>query len=242
MFTTKDVIKDALNRTGIWPNSTSPIPDNFVNAGLRRLCGIVADFNNRNFLTFAQRKVTFQAAETLTIGVDDENRGLANDIPVNGKIAAFSTCYWMVAANTASSVNQKLESVPYSDFEMYSVGSPVYSFRPLNDLQYELNFKQQYFGKNIVLHYNEAVDVELNSSWALPDDMRELWTAALAYALLADYPRPDDSLKVSLKEDLDKIISSVGGKNASARINLFNIYSNGSSYERFISGVDIYGG
>lgn len=242
MFTTRDVIKDALNRTGVWTNSTSPIPDNYINTALRRLVGVLADFNNKNFLTFLQRKVKFVAQETLTIGVDDANRGIVNDVPVPGRIAHISRCYWAVGQTEANSVNQKLEDVPFADFEMYGSGAPVFTFRELNDLQLELTFKQAYFGKPIILHYNEGVDVKLNSEWAMPDSMRELWTAALSVALLDEYPRPDDSLKASMSAYLKDIVSSVGGKNAASRVNLFNSGAAGMNYTRFLSGIDIYGG
>ena len=242
MFTTRDVIKDALNRTGVWTNSTSPIPDNYINTALRRLVGVLADFNNKNFLTFLQRKVKFVAKETLTVGVDDANRGIVNDVPVPGRIAHVSRCYWEVGQTEANSVNQKLEDVPFADFEMYGSGTPVFTFRELNDLQLELTFKQAYFGKPIVLHYNEGVDVKLNSEWAMPDSMRELWTAALSVALLDEYPRPDDSLKASMSAYLKDIVSSVGGKNAASRVNLFNSGAAGMNYARFLSGIDIYGG
>lgn len=242
MFTTRDVIKDALNRTGVWTNSTSPIPDNYINSALRRLAGILADFNNRNFLTFLQRKVKFVAKETLTIGVDDAGRGIANDVPVPGRIAHVSRCYWAVGQTEANSVNQMLEDVPFADFEMYGSGAPVFTFRELNDLQLELTFKQAYFGKPIILHYNEGIDVKLNSEWAMPDSMRELWTVALCVALLDEYPRPDDSLKASMSAELERIVSSVGGKNASSRVNLFNSGAAGMNYARFLSGIDIYGG
>ena len=242
MFTTRDVIKDALNRTSVWTNSTSPIPDNYINTALRRLVGVLADFNNKNFLTFLQRKVKFVAQETLTIGVDDANRGIVNDVPVPGRIAHVSRCYWAVGQTEANSVNQKLEDVPFADFEMYGSGAPVFTFRELNDLQLELTFKRAYFGKPIILHYNEGVDVKLNSEWAMPDSMRELWTAALSVALLDEYPRPDDSLKASMSAYLKDIVSSVGGKNAASRVNLFNSGAAGMSYARFLSGIDIYGG
>lgn len=242
MFTTKDVIKDALDRTNVWPNSTSPVPDNYMNSALRRLRGILADFNNRNFLTFLQRKASFLAAETLTVGVDDSGRNITNDVGTDEKIAHIGNCYWMVGQSEANSVNQKLEQVPFSDFEQYGSDAPVFSYRQLNDLQWELSFKQMYFGKRIVLHYNEAISVGLNSEWALPDDMRELWTVALCCALLSDFPRPDDSMKLSMNAELEKMISSVGGKNAAARLNLFKAHRYGTSYERFLSGVDIYGG
>ena len=242
MFTTRDVIKDALNRTGVWTNSTSPIPDNYINSALRRLAGILADFNNKNFLTFLQRKVKFVAKETLTIGVDDAGRGVANDVPVPGRIAHVSRCYWAVGQTEANSVNQLLEGVPFADFEMYGSGAPVFTFRELNDLQLELTFKQAYFGKPIILHYNEGIDVKLNSEWAMPDSMRELWTVALCVALLDEYPRPDDSLKASMSAELERIVSSVGGKNAASRVNLFNSGAAGMSYARFMSGIDIYGG
>ncbi len=242
MFTTRDVIKDALNRTSVWTNSTSPIPDNYINTALRRLVGVLADFNNKNFLTFLQRKVKFVAQETLTIGVDDANRGIVNDVPVPGRIAHVSRCYWAVGQTEANSVNQKLEDVPFADFEMYGSGAPVFTFRELNDLQLELTFKRAYFGKPIILHYNEGVDVKLNSEWAMPDSMRELWTAALSVALLDEYPRPDDSLKASMSAYLKDIVSSVGGKNAASRVNLFNSGAAGVSYARFLFGIGIYGG
>ena len=242
MFTTRDVIKDALNRTGVWTNSTSPIPDNYINSALRRLAGILSDFNNKNFLTFLQRKVKFVAKETLTIGVDDAGRGIANDVPVPGRIAHVSRCYWAVGQTKANSVNQMLEDVPFADFEMYGSGAPVFTFRELNDLQLELTFKQAYFGKPIILHYNEGVDVKLNSEWAMPDSMRELWTVALCVALLDEYPRPDDSLKASMSAELERIVSSVGGKHVASRVNLFNSGVAGMNYARFLSGIDIYGG
>ena len=82
MFTTRDVIKDAFNRSGIWTNATSPLPAQYTARGLDRLRGTIAYFNKENYLTFSQKKVNATAKEIVTIGVDDAGRGISNDIPV----------------------------------------------------------------------------------------------------------------------------------------------------------------
>lgn len=241
MFTTRDVIKDAFNRSGIWTNATSPLPAQYSARGLDRLRGIIAYFNKQNFLTFSQKKVNASVAETLTIGVDDADRSVTNDIATASMPNSIQKVYY-IASGTSNALSE-INFVPFTEFELYSAGSPVYTYRQLSDLQFEMNFKSGYVGRPIVIHYNEGISVELDKSWALPDEMRELWTVGLEAKLLDDYPRLNgDTKKNSVALELQNMISAIAGSNGAARLDEFNHYGEPYSYARFLSGVDLYGG
>ncbi len=241
MFTTRDVIKDAFNRSGIWTNATSPLPAQYTARGLDRLRGTIAYFNKENYLTFSQKKVNATAKEILTIGVDDSERGISNDIPVANMPNSIQRIYHILAGTT--NAIREFHFVPYKEFEVYSAGSAVYTFRELNDLQFELSFKSGYAGSPIVIHYNEGIEIDLDKEWALPDHMRELWTVALELKLLDDYPRLNgDTKKNSVGVELANLVSAISGSNAAARLEEFNHYGRRGDYESFLSGEGLYRG
>ena len=235
MFTTRDVIKDAFNRSGIWTNATSPLPAQYTARGLDRLRGTIAYFNKENYLTFSQKKVNATAKEIVTIGVDDAGRGISN---MPNSIQRI----YNILEGTTNAIRE-FHFVPYKEFEVYSAGSAVYTFRELNDLQFELSFKSGYVGRTIVIHYNEGIEVGLDKDWALPDHMRELWTVALELKLLDDYPRLNgDTKKTSVSVELANLVSAISGSNAAARLEEFNHYGRRGDYESFLAGEGLYRG
>lgn len=242
MFTAKDIIIEAYDRTGIFPNATDGLPGEFVTMGLNLLKGLVSQYNIRNYLTFTQQKVNIIASAESTIGTDDATRSIINDVSAPN-ICTIQNTFWRMGNETGSEVYTEMKFIPFIEFERYSVGMPVYAWRQINDLQFAISFKSAYWNKPMVVHYNEKVVVTLNSEYAISDEYKELWVLGLSDKLLTYYPRKDDAMKQYVTAELAAAISNITVKNAANRLimaNKFDRMNNTSEY--FNSGSWLYGG
>jgi hypothetical protein len=241
MFTAKDIIIDAYDRTGIFPNATDGLPGEFVTMGKNLLRGLLSQYNIRNYLTFTQQSVNAIADTEITIGTNDITRGIINTVEAPN-CSTIQKVYWNLGNTVNSETYSEMKFIPFIDFERYSSGDQIYTWRQINDLQFKLNFTSTFTNKPMLIHYNEKIVVELNSSYALSDDYRELWTLGLSDQLLTYYPRKDDNMKNYVTTALASAISNITAKNAANRLIMANTFSKGSSFAYANSGSFLYGG
>ena len=67
------------------------------------------------------------------------------------------------------------------------------------------------------LSYNRGIDFDIDSDLRIPDAFSEMLIAGLAYSLAVEFPRADESKKLSLKSEFDKMVNNVKTPNADAR-------------------------
>lgn len=239
MFTVKDIIIDAYDRTGIFPNATDGLPGEFVTMGLNLLKGLISQYNIRNYLTFTQQKVAFNASLETTFGTDDVTRSITNDVVATNAIT-IQKIYLKNNINGDNALEMKF--MPFQEFDKCSVNIPVYAYRQINDLQFIINFKSPYVGRSVVAYYNEKIVVTLNAEYAISDEYKELYILGLCDKLLTYYPRKDDAMKQYITAELASAISNITAKNAASRLIIANKYNCDScSNEYFDSGVWLYG-
>lgn len=111
MFTAKDIIIEAYDRTGIFPNATDGLPGEFVTMGLNLLKGLVSQYNIRNYLTFTQQKVNIIASAESTIGTDDATRSIVNDVSAPN-ICTIQNTFWRMGNGTGSEVYTEMKFIP----------------------------------------------------------------------------------------------------------------------------------
>src|SRR5690554_3166774 len=77
MFTVKNIINKAYDRTGIHPNLGNPLPAELFKTGLDILKAIVSNFNTRDLLLFAQNRLTVTPnSKVIKIDYDDPDIGV----------------------------------------------------------------------------------------------------------------------------------------------------------------------
>lgn len=73
-FSVSDIINDAFDRSGIYPNaSMSGVPEDMASMGLKLLRGLIDGYNVRNMIMFSQSKTVTTVPENGVIEVSSQD-------------------------------------------------------------------------------------------------------------------------------------------------------------------------
>lgn len=135
-------------------------------------------------------------------------------------VAKINSLYMTSLANTQYKEYYKLDFVDHTDFDKYTVSSPVFTYTPKSENEWLIQIKpavsrQQY---RIKMNYNESVEFDLDTDLFIPDNYIELLIVALAHKLALQYPRLNDAQMSRLENDVKVLVDNVRTPRASDRI------------------------
>jgi hypothetical protein len=189
MFTVRDVINDAYNRTGIWPNSTDALPGEYTNQGELLLKGVVTELNLNNYLAFTRKNVTFTITKPeMIIGQDyivDGDVIIATDVSMPN-FQKINRVY--IEKDTEK---YELDFISFEEFDGYPNTEDFYSWLEVDDIQGKILFKDMNVNNQATVYYNEAFEITIDSELRIPNIYRQLWTLGLMVEIMKDYPRTD---------------------------------------------------
>ena len=235
-FTVSEIIRDAFDRTGIYPNvGRSSLPQDMADMGLKLLKGLVSGYNIRNMITSSQSKTEATVPEGGVISVTGHGGGWAT-------IASIQKVLVKLTEDQAG----ELEFVPFQDFDLHPNGAWVYTYRQnmtvtsdAND--WEISLKPSFAGKKVIVHYNRPFPCESDTEYSIPDEYRELFTLGLGVKLLTAYPRQDEKMRNYFVEELNAITNSITAKQGEAKMILYNRYGRPSLAARGDAGDFLMG-
>lgn len=222
MFTVKNIINKAFDRTGIHPNLGNPLPAELFKTGLDILKGIVSNLNTRDLLLFAQNRLTVTPnSKVIKIDYDDPDIGV--------KIASIAN---IIETKTKT----QLRFMPFNLFDNFYEQEKVYTTRQINDKVWEIEIKQSSVNKELSIIYNEKLECEMNTEYYAPDEYEELFILALSSKLLTVFARLDGTMKESIDTELDRVVKNIQSKQYNAKLIMNNKYDNNSVFSTFLNG------
>lgn len=116
---------------------------------------------------------------------------------------------------------------PQGRFDNLSNADLVWTFAELAQGEYVIEVKPMVASNaaRLKLHYNRAIEFDINTDLRIPDAYIELLICALTYKLAVKYPRLDDAHVQRLKNDVDDMLSNVRTPKADHQL----IYRDGQS-------------
>lgn len=236
-FTVKDIITDAYDRTGIFPNSTDELPGEYAALGLKLLKAIISQYNIKNYLIFNQNKITIDVS-TYGEKLEDGSIGilLKNDILQDSKIASISNIMVRRGTNTKSVL---CEHVPYQLFDNFNDGQYIYTYKQFSDTDWVIYLKNFLYGRQITVVYNEQLECNMNTEYYAPEEYKELFILALSSKLLTSYPRTSDKMKESIDIELTGMLNTIEAKQYNNKLLMYNNNNsaNTGTYGQFITGA-----
>ena len=135
-------------------------------------------------------------------------------------VAKINSLYMTSIANQPYNEMYKLDFVNHTDFDKYSVSSPVFTYTQKSENEWLIHIKPvtanlQY---RIKMNYNESVEFDLDSDLYIPDNYVELLIVALAHKLAMQYPRLDDAHMTRLQNEVSVLVNNVMTPKASDRV------------------------
>jgi len=222
MFTVKNIINKAYDRTGIHPNLGNPLPAELFKTGLDILKAIVSNFNTRDLLLFAQNRLTVTPnSKVIKIDYDDPDIGV--------KIAS-------IANIIETCTKTQLRFTSFNLFDNFYEQEKVYTTRQINDKVWEIEIKQSSVNKELSIIYNEKLECEMNTEYYAPDEYEELFILALSSKLLTAFARLDGTMKASIDTELDRAVKNIQSKQYNAKLIMNNRYDNNSVFSTFLNG------
>ena len=232
----KEIIEDAFDRTGIWPNPTDELPGEYFTLGLKILKGIVGNYNIKNYLIFSQKKILVNLTSNNTI-VDDFGNLVytINDENTQDKDILDIANISSVGLQIRTGNNVELEFIPYEIFENYS-GRYCYTYRQVDAQKWELYFRPEMLGTKLCVVYNEQLKCEKNSEWMAPTEYKELFVLSLCSKLLTVYPRTSDSMKTNIDVELASLIAQIESRQYNNKLQMYNRRANYDVHTQFMTG------
>lgn len=141
-------------------------------------------------------------------------------------VAKINSLYMTSVANQPYNEMYELDFVNHTDFDKYSVSSPVFTYTPKSENEWLIQLKPVTASQNyrIKMNYNESVEFDIDSDLYIPDNYVELLIVALAHKLALQYPRLDDAHMQRLENEVRVLIDNVRTPKASDRMLLREDY------------------
>lgn len=135
-------------------------------------------------------------------------------------VAKINSLYMTSVANQPYNEMYKLDFVNHTDFDKYSVSSPVFTYTQKSENEWLIQLKPVTASQNyrIKLNYNESVEFDIDSDLYIPDNYVELLIVALAHKLALQYPRLDDAHMQRLENEVRVLVDNVRTPKASDRM------------------------
>ena len=135
-------------------------------------------------------------------------------------VAKINSLYMTSVANQPYNEMYKLDFVNHTDFDKYSVSSPVFTYTQKSENEWLIQLKPVTASQNyrIKMNYNESVEFDIDSDLYIPDNYVELLIVALAHKLALQYPRLDDAHMQRLENEVRVLVDNVRTPKASDRM------------------------
>ena len=135
-------------------------------------------------------------------------------------VAKINSLYMTSVANQPYNEMYKLDFVNHTDFDKYSVSSPVFTYTQKSENEWLIQLKPVTASQNyrIKMNYNESVEFDIDSDLYIPDNYVELLIVALAHKLALQYPRLDDAYTQRLENEVRVLVDNVRTPKASDRM------------------------
>lgn len=212
MITVRSIITEALNRSNLVSRRQSA-PADMVETGLRLLKGIAAQFSNDNLLQFlVDNQSTVLSKQLFVLGEFDETAPTEYfDVDVTcPKIQKVNKVYWRNIQDNNMATYVELSYASPEDFDAYPVGSAVYTYQPINDLQGILQTKLLPDERlELKISYNRKWSIDLDDELRIPEQYVELFITALTHKLALTFPRLSTEQVTLLKNELNEMIKNV---------------------------------
>lgn len=228
-FTTKDVINEAMDRCGIWPNPSDSLPGEYFDQGLKVLKGLIHTFNIRNYITCTQRSVLVDVPADCVIHMTKSEPGPK---PFIDDVTNVTKVYWQ----NSEGVNTELKYVSFMEFPGYMPGNYIHTWNQVGEYSYDVILQSWMRGKKVLIMYNVPFECERDTVYYLPPEYNELFILGLCVKLLAIYPREDKQMLENMGQELGSIIGSIEAKQTSAKILEYNRHDFASRQAAFGSG------
>lgn len=220
MFTVKEIINDAYDRSGIFPNSTSTLPGEMTESALKVLRGAIATYNIQGILLPNQRSVEFS--------IDNEIK--SEDLTEEG-IASIQKVY-LRYDNAQRAI--ELDYVPFASFPL--AHDYTYTYNQVGE-DFRIYFKKPLVGRTCLMHFITPIVCDLNTKYYLPFEYQEFFTLTLICKLLDMYPREDDTMKEGFLQELTSVRNAIVAKQEENKLNIYNIHHYGTTYSMGMSGA-----
>lgn len=228
-FSVKDIINDAFDRTGIYPNPTETLPGEYFSMGLKLLRGLVSFYNTRNFIIPTQRMVEVTVPGSGHIRMAKTEEGVE---PVIEPCASIQKVYIGLADDTNRELNFKsLQTWP----SCYN-GQAVYSWNQTGDGEFDLMLQRWCAGRKATVVYNVPIECDVDTEYFLPPEYCELFTLGLCLKLLGAYPRESDQMFTKMSDELKALTDAIVAKQADAKTLEWNRHDFVDPTDAFRSG------
>lgn len=225
MFTASDIINDAFDRTGIYPNPSGALPGGYTAMGVKLLRGLIENYNVKNMILSTQRKAVLTADAS---GIIDARKSTEeHPTAFNDDVASIQKVLVKISDEQAG----ELEFVPFKDFDLYPGGAWVYTYRQDGSNAYEIQMKSGFGGRSVIVHYNVPFVLDgdttaemVQTEFYLPDEYRELFILGLGVKLFKVYPRADEKMENGWKEELRTLTNDITAKQGEAKLVQYNRY------------------
>lgn len=225
-FTVKQIINNAYDRSGIFPNSTSTLPGEMTESALKILQGIIQTYNIQGILLPTQRRVEFTIKSQRMTLPDVSQEGLKEPVANIQKV--------YIKENGDSAL--ELDFVPFVSFDAYP-NSYTYTFNQTRANEFDLYFKKNLVGRDGILLMVAPIECELNTEYYLPFEYEEFFTLSLVVKLLTIYPRENDGMQNRFIEELASCRNAIVTKQAENKLITYNRHSFNSLWDLGNSGA-----
>lgn len=213
MIKVRSIITEALNRSNLVSLRQTP-PADMVETSYRLLKGICAKYSNDNLLQFLVSDCEHVLDKSeYVVGTTDASHPetyLAVDMEAP-ELQKVNKVYWKPVGDERKYGSYvEMQYAAPSDFDMYPVGSSVYTFQSINDLQGILKVKVvPNTNMKLKLSYNRKWNMTLDTELRIPEQYVELFITALTHKLAMSFPRLNTEQVKLLKDELTEIENNV---------------------------------
>lgn len=212
MITVRSIITEALNRSNLVSRRQSA-PADMTETGLRLLKGIAAKYSNDNLLQFlVDNRTTVLDKQSFVLGETDEDASTEYyEVDVEcPKIQKVNKVYWRNIQDNNLATYVELSYASPDDFDAYPIGSGIYTYQPVNDLQGILQTKLLPDERlELKISYNRRWTIDLDDELRIPEQYVELFITALTHKLALTFPRLSTEQVTLLKNELTEMEKNV---------------------------------
>lgn len=221
-FTVKSIINNAYDNSGIFPNSTSTLPGEMTEFGLKVLQGIVNTYNTQGVILPTQRRAEFK--------VDGQIMNIPSPYTFNDEIAGITKVYLK-----NGDINTELDFIPFAAFDG-TQSAYTYSYNQVIANNMSVFFKKPLIGREVIMHYVAPIECELNTEYYLPAEYEELFTLSLIVKLLTRYPRENPEVANNFEKELASVRNAIVAKQTENKLVTYNRYDYDSLWQLGNSG------
>lgn len=221
-FTVKQIINNAYDRSGIFPNSTSTLPGEMTESALKLLQGIIQTYNIQGVLLPTQRRKEIKITST-SMKIPNEQ--------FEDSVAGITKVY----VTNGDEHNTELDFIPFATFD----GCPssyIYTYNQLTSNEFDIYFKKFIVGKKVIIYYVTPIECELNTEYYLPSEYEELFTLSLVVKLFNMYPRENTAIADEFKNELASVRNAIVAKQTENKLIMYNRYDYDSLWSLGNSG------